>query len=1338
MDPSRPAPPAPPIARRPPPPPPPIPGHRSPATGSATPSRELDRDRRLSGDKWHAERARGRDGYRDSRDIRTSGSDWRRDAASAQVLPPRRDDNHSQAHEQRFTHPSSPRSTTSHTPRRDGEILEVRPLRSESVDNLQGTAERRRSRDVYEHREDDHVRDSRLSRTPVRDRKRSTEMGSWDRVRRDSYVSPKREGVMADLTSDSRRRSIDKVPMDRETQNDRRSRGRSKDDQETGSRRESGVNTTAHGRNTSADRNGKVHENDRLRDHARSNERGGWRDSAAGSVTSDTRRRSLDRDRRHRESERERQQGRTNDRDRYVPSRGGETTVDSYVPSSEARLRRRSRSRRRSQTPPMTRRGRGSRSPVGPRVSGRFRSRSRTPLRTSTGDLGRRMRSRSPPRYRSRSRPRRRSRTRSPPPLRRRSRSWSRDRRRSSVSGMNRERDRTRGRDRARSPLPPRRSRSRSRSRNRVRSPTDSRDRHDRGRDRRSPLRGRDRSTPSPSGKRDGHAHKKRTTTPEKPHHNIHTTTASVRDEFQSFREEVESERRGMGKIVSPEKPIVSPRTTSEDRTENKVDGKDAMQKGGAMDNPASVRSEPKSTENNNLDTERVMKLEALRDALCLRLANQVMETHLDEFSRKLVSALKSEGVISKGDVAPRKRDMLTEMNIPKLLSDGNRGVKRKSDGERSKISASPPKKRNVNIGQIDYSDSEEDANAPQSLATNGVVRNAHEMDYTDWSDGEDAENVSATWKGVKKAEKEKPASQTIVKNVGAIDYSSSEEAEESSRSPSVSPEQGVASPTTPSESDDGSTISTIPLSKAKALTKKKATPLATERFDFTDLEIENVQGGDDEPDGDAEDVLDEDEKYVNGKEQIAEKKSSSKKKRRRTVFSTRRKKKAASKGAKTAGEDLDHVETEMDVDEGVELDVESLPAPLEPAMEVEPPVSDLPPAPVPAPAPTKSSKRKRTAKRPPPPPKSLFVQPRSLLPPPPEDLSLSSDGEDEIQELLREPLVFSPGAEIFLEDDMPYDIADPAFVEKIGEVDEEQVIFLKRILDAKVSARRKESAEALAAKRRKFEKAMWTFVMNEPEEEDVPFFEGARRNRSGCARTEGVWRMSFEEKVKYKKKGLASGEGVTKTVDAGGALGAVADSGNSNSGINSTNGQQGQQPPTQSQHHPTTRIPHRPLYTTLENPHDTTQYTRLRHRTHRLKFARSKIHDWGLFSTAPIPRNDFVIEYIGEIVREKVADLREKNYEKQGIGSSYLFRVDGESIIDATKRGGMARFINHKCEPNCSARVITIGGRKRIVIYANRDIEGGEEITYDYQFPIEDVKIPCLCGASGCRGTLN
>ena len=58
--------------------------------------------------------------------------------------------------------------------------------------------------------------------------------------------------------------------------------------------------------------------------------------------------------------------------------------------------------------------------------------------------------------------------------------------------------------------------------------------------------------------------------------------------------------------------------------------------------------------------------------------------------------------------------------------------------------------------------------------------------------------------------------------------------------------------------------------------------------------------------------------------------------------------------------------------------------------------------------------------------------------------------------------------------------------------------------------------------------------------------------------------------------------------------------------------------------------------------------------------------------------------------------------------------------------------------QPNCYAKIITIDGEKKIVIYSKQPIAFGEEITYDYKFPIEDEKIHCLCGAKNCRKYLN
>eukprot|EP01051_Picozoa_sp_SAG22_P017793 SAG22_NODE_2831_length_2171_cov_1.840734_1_plen_272_part_00 len=145
-----------------------------------------------------------------------------------------------------------------------------------------------------------------------------------------------------------------------------------------------------------------------------------------------------------------------------------------------------------------------------------------------------------------------------------------------------------------------------------------------------------------------------------------------------------------------------------------------------------------------------------------------------------------------------------------------------------------------------------------------------------------------------------------------------------------------------------------------------------------------------------------------------------------------------------------------------------------------------------------------------------------------------------------------------------------------------------------------------------------------------------------------------------------------------------------------------------------------------------------LKNRKKRLRFERSLIHEWGLFTQEPIEADDVVIEYVGEVVRSKVADSREKEYERSGIGDSYLFRVDNDQVIDATKKGNVARFINHCCDPNCYARVITHNNAPKIVIYAKRNLAPGEEVTYDYKFPIEDAKIPCFCGSAKCRKFLN
>ena len=123
----------------------------------------------------------------------------------------------------------------------------------------------------------------------------------------------------------------------------------------------------------------------------------------------------------------------------------------------------------------------------------------------------------------------------------------------------------------------------------------------------------------------------------------------------------------------------------------------------------------------------------------------------------------------------------------------------------------------------------------------------------------------------------------------------------------------------------------------------------------------------------------------------------------------------------------------------------------------------------------------------------------------------------------------------------------------------------------------------------------------------------------------------------------------------------------------------------------------------------DALKFNQLKKRKKLVRFDRSAIHNWGLYAEENIAASDMIIEYVGEKVRQRVADMREINYQKQGIGSSYLFRIDEDTVVDATKKGGIARFINHSCMPNCTAKIIKVDGTKRIVIYALRDIAKSE-----------------------------
>lgn len=138
-------------------------------------------------------------------------------------------------------------------------------------------------------------------------------------------------------------------------------------------------------------------------------------------------------------------------------------------------------------------------------------------------------------------------------------------------------------------------------------------------------------------------------------------------------------------------------------------------------------------------------------------------------------------------------------------------------------------------------------------------------------------------------------------------------------------------------------------------------------------------------------------------------------------------------------------------------------------------------------------------------------------------------------------------------------------------------------------------------------------------------------------------------------------------------------------------------------------------------------------------KVRRSKIHGSGVFATRRIRKGQRVIEYIGDRVTHNEADRRYEDRPEDD-NHTFLFIVDSRTVIDAGVGGNEARFINHRCDPNCE----TVIQNKRVYIEAIRTIEPGEELAYDYQIKRDkddpkniDEIFACHCGAAECRGTM-
>ncbi|GAA6086166.1 histone-lysine N-methyltransferase SETMAR [Tachysurus ichikawai] len=150
----------------------------------------------------------------------------------------------------------------------------------------------------------------------------------------------------------------------------------------------------------------------------------------------------------------------------------------------------------------------------------------------------------------------------------------------------------------------------------------------------------------------------------------------------------------------------------------------------------------------------------------------------------------------------------------------------------------------------------------------------------------------------------------------------------------------------------------------------------------------------------------------------------------------------------------------------------------------------------------------------------------------------------------------------------------------------------------------------------------------------------------------------------------------------------------------------------------------------------------------------RTENRGWGVVTLEAITRGSFVCEYAGEVIGFEEARRRQLSQTPEY--KNYIIAVQehggslrtGVTFVDPDTVGNVGRFLNHSCQPNLTMVPVRVHSLvPRLGLFSRRDIEPGEELTFDYSgghTPRTDASAEgdlqrkvCLCGAHNCTGFL-
>ena len=108
-----------------------------------------------------------------------------------------------------------------------------------------------------------------------------------------------------------------------------------------------------------------------------------------------------------------------------------------------------------------------------------------------------------------------------------------------------------------------------------------------------------------------------------------------------------------------------------------------------------------------------------------------------------------------------------------------------------------------------------------------------------------------------------------------------------------------------------------------------------------------------------------------------------------------------------------------------------------------------------------------------------------------------------------------------------------------------------------------------------------------------------------------------------------------------------------------------------------------------------------------------------GLHACEDVKRGQTIGPYAGKIILG--SHIRS--------GDKYNMKLDENLYINAEHIGYLTRYMNHRCiNPNCHTERRFVKGLEQVGLFASKDIQAGEELTFDYGCTARDDTFTCKC----------